>query len=36
MYLYKKSQKFLIQIAFYRTCPKIKKSLHAIHYYHIL
>jgi hypothetical protein len=27
MYLYKKSQKFLVQIAFYGTYPKIKKSL---------
>jgi hypothetical protein len=27
MYLYKKSQKFPVQIALYGTCPKIKKSL---------
>jgi hypothetical protein len=27
MYLYKKIQKFPVQIAVYRTCPKIKKSL---------
>jgi hypothetical protein len=26
MYLYKKSQKFPVQIALYGTCPKIKKS----------
>jgi hypothetical protein len=26
MYLYKKSQKFPTQIAFYETCPKIKKA----------
>jgi hypothetical protein len=27
MDLYKKSQKFPVQIALYGTCPKIKKSL---------